>query len=126
MAVDRSKIHPDLVRVVEVVEKRTNCKLICGNRGEKEQQEAYMRGNSKLIFPMSKHNLLPSEAIDLIPLPIDWNNIEAFRSLALLVKEVAKELGLNIVSGGLDWKFKDWPHYELGRNNVKAKEREEA
>jgi len=124
MAVDRSKIHPDLVKLVEAVESKTQCKLICGHRGEKEQNEAYKRGNSKLIYPYSKHNELPSQAIDLVPLPIDWNNIEAFKQLALLVKQEASRLQLNIISGGLDWKWKDWPHYELGRNNVEAKERE--
>jgi len=110
--VDRSKIHPDLVKLVEVVGLKTSCKLICGYRGEQEQNDAFMRGNSKLKYPMSKHNKLPSEAIDLIPLPVDWNDLDHFKTFCTLVIQCANELGLNVVSFGLKYKW-DYPHFQL-------------
>lgn len=43
--------------------------VLCGYRGEKEQNEAFAKGASKLQWPHSKHNHLPAFAVDLAPLP---------------------------------------------------------
>lgn len=111
-----SQCHPDLQRVVELAAGRYPMAVIQGHRGEKEQNEAFSRGNSKLKWPNSKHNSLPSMAVDLVPMPLDWNNVKRFDELAVVVKAAAKELGVELVWGG-DWKsFKDRPHYELRRS----------
>ena len=87
--------------------------VVCGYRDEKAQNEAFNKGASKVKFPNSKHNQLPSLAIDLAPLPIDWNNLEQFHELAGHILEVAHLLEISIIWGG-HWKtFKDYPHYEL-------------
>jgi peptidoglycan L-alanyl-D-glutamate endopeptidase CwlK len=93
--------------------------VICGFRGEKEQNEAYARGNSKLKWPQSKHNQTPSMAVDIVPYPIDWNDELRFRTLGAVVKEIWSQLppekkeGYELSWGG-DWKtFKDLPHFEL-------------
>jgi peptidoglycan L-alanyl-D-glutamate endopeptidase CwlK len=93
--------------------------VICGFRGEREQNEAYNRGNSKLKWPQSKHNQTPSLAVDIVPYPIDWNDERRFRTLGTVVKEIWAQLpeekkeGWSLSWGG-DWKtFKDFPHFEL-------------
>ena len=97
----------------------TDFSVICGHRGEKEQNEAYSTGNSKLKYPKSKHNSMPSMAVDIVPYPLDWKNIDSFKALAVEVKKVwdkiptAEREGFDLSWGG-DWKtFKDMPHYEL-------------
>lgn len=105
--------HADLIRLFEAVIKKTDCTIVCGYRGKDEQDKAFAEGKSKLKFPSSRHNRKPSEAVDAVPYPIDWNDLERFKALAKIVKETAKELGIAIEWGG-DWKsFKDMPHYQL-------------
>lgn len=41
--------------------------VVCGHRGEAEQNAATAAGNSKTPWPTSKHNSLPSKAIDIVP-----------------------------------------------------------
>lgn len=87
--------------------------VICGYRGEKEQNEAFDRGNSKLRFPKSNHNVTPSLAVDVAPYPIDWTDEKGFQDFAKVVKAHAQKLGIEVSWGG-DWKsFKDLPHYEV-------------
>ena len=70
-------------------------------------------GDENAIYPTSKHNRNPSEAVDLVPYPIDWNDIDRFKDLAVRFKRIAEEKGIEI-SAGADWKlFKDYPHFEI-------------
>lgn len=67
--------------------------IICGHRTREEQDDAYARGLSKLQFPASKHNQLPSLAVDFIPWPVDWKDSLAFARIAGLIAagvEIAK------------------------------------
>lgn len=92
--------------------KQFNCVVICGHRGEKEQNEAYNNKKSQLKYPDSKHNKHPSLAVDVAPFPIDWSNIDKFKKFGNYVKFIANKLNIDIAWGG-DWKFKDYPHFEL-------------
>lgn len=94
--------------------------VICGTRGEADQDAAYKAGNSKLKFPNSKHNSNPSKAVDIAPYPIDWNNVGRFKQLAQEVLRTAERLGIDIRWGGdfncngkEDDSFVDLPHFEL-------------
>jgi peptidoglycan L-alanyl-D-glutamate endopeptidase CwlK len=87
--------------------------IICGFRGQKEQNEAFERGASKLQWPNSKHNQLPSRAVDAAPYPIDWTDTKAFGALRRYVLEVADRIGVRIRI--IDW---DWPHYELAAERL--------
>lgn len=104
--------------VIAVAEEFGQVKLmvVCGHRGQAEQNAAFAKGTSKLKWPKSKHNALPSKAVDLAPIVngvIPWNDLEAFKGLGKLVKQKAKELGIAIEWGG-DWtRFKDYPHFQL-------------
>lgn len=111
--------HPLLQLLMYEAIKVTDFSVICGFRGEREQNEAYNRGNSKLKWPQSKHNQTPSLAVDIVPYPIDWNDERRFRTLGTVVKEIWAQLpeekkeGWSLSWGG-DWKtFKDFPHFEL-------------
>jgi peptidoglycan L-alanyl-D-glutamate endopeptidase CwlK len=72
-----------------------------------------MSGASRLAWPDSKHNQLPSLAIDVCPVPVFWDDIPSFLASAAIVKETAARLGIEIVHGGDFEKLKDYPHYEL-------------
>lgn len=105
--------HPDLQRLVKEVVKEYDITVLEGHRGEKEQNEAFEKGNSKVRWPNGKHNKIPSEAVDIAPYPIDWNNLSRFKEMGEIVKRKATELGINIAWGG-EWKtLKDYPHFEL-------------
>lgn len=41
--------------------------IVCGSRDETDQNKAFKEGKSKLKFPHSKHNKLPSLAVDAAP-----------------------------------------------------------
>jgi peptidoglycan L-alanyl-D-glutamate endopeptidase CwlK len=117
--------HPDLQRLVREVYARLphpyDLAVTDGHRGEKAQNAAFAAGRSSKEWPYSKHNELPSRAVDLAPYPIDWNDRERFVFLMGFVKAVAVDLGIEIRLG-MDWnsdsrtsdeRFRDYPHVEL-------------
>ena len=57
--------HPDLQAIARELIKEIDVVVLCGHRGEMEQNVAYHDGKSKLRYPHSKHNKTPSLAIDL-------------------------------------------------------------
>lgn len=112
---------PRLIKICEAAIQRMNFSVICGHRGQKEQDEAFRMGHSKLKWPASKHNKMPSLAVDLAPFPIDWNDIGRFIHLSEIILDEAKKAGVK-VRWGADWnrngkwqdeKFRDWPHFEI-------------
>lgn len=116
-----SEAHPDLQRLFHEVIKHYDCTVIEGHRGEEEQNKAYHAGHSKLKFPQSKHNKMPSLAVDVCPYPIDWKDYKRFYYFGGLVKGIASQMGIKIRWGG-DWdgdnqftdqRFHDLPHFEL-------------
>ena len=112
--------NPDLITIISQAIKNSpiDFTVLCGHRGEKEQNEAYAKGNSTLKYPKSKHNHYPSEAIDIAPYPIDWNDIDRFKKLSSHIKQIAAWLDIEIEWGG-DWEnFKDYPHYQLSKSSV--------
>ena len=114
--------HPLLQMVMLAAIKKTDFSVICGFRGEKEQNEAYSSGNSNLKWPQSKHNKKPSEAVDIVPYPVDWNDIKRFETLGQIVlqtweTDVAEEdrVGWELVWGKNFKGLVDYPHFELRR-----------
>ena len=111
----------DLQLLFNEVIKEFDCSIICGHRGEKAQNEAFERGNSKAKYPKGRHNANPSRAVDVAPYPIDWSDRERFTYFAGFVKGVASQMGIDIIWGG-DWDndtdlkdngFDDLVHFEL-------------
>jgi len=116
-----SQCDQRLQDVLNEVVKHFDCTVMCGHRGEEEQNEAYRTGRSKLQFPQSKHNGLPSMAVDVAPYPIDWNDIKRFHYFAGFVVGIAAAKGITLRYGG-DWdrdtqlkdnNFNDLPHFEI-------------
>lgn len=104
--------HIDLQRIAHQLIKEIDVAVICGHRCQEDQDEAYTCGRSKLMWPNSKHNRFPSEAMDVVPYPVDWSNIPRFADMCRRIERIAKDLEIEIRLGR-DFSFKDWPHVEL-------------
>jgi len=98
-----------------------DCTVLEGHRPKEAQDKHFKEGRSKVKWPNSKHNSWPSQAVDVAPYPIHWEDTLRFHQFAFFVKGVALQLGLNIRWGG-DWdsdnhtqdnRFNDLPHFEL-------------
>ena len=113
--------HSDLKLLFKVVVKEFDCSVLCGHRSESDQNEVFRTNNSTKKWPDSKHNKMPSNAVDVVPYPIDWNNLNRFYMFIGYVIAKAETLGIKIKSGG-DWDqdtmtddqgLLDLPHFEL-------------
>ena len=106
----------------KAIEKIDFC-VVCGHRGKKEQDDCFKSGASKLKFPLSKHNTLPSMAVDIA----FWNgeklvwDAKQAAYLAGYIMATADSMGIKIRLGA-DWdrdgditdeNFLDLPHIEL-------------
>lgn len=113
----REGVHPDLIKISDKALSYGEIDLVVlpdgGIRTPQRQAELVAKGASKTL--LSKHLIQKDgygHAIDLAPYPIDWQNLERFKQVGGLMKRAAKELNIEIIWGG-DWKWKDYPHYEL-------------
>ncbi|RME64971.1 MAG: M15 family peptidase [Alphaproteobacteria bacterium] len=104
-------------RVIEMID----CSILVGHRDKTAQNAAYVAGRSRLDWPKSKHNRLPSLAVDAVPYPIDWDDRERFYLFAGIVLATAAAQGTRLRWGG-DWngdfrladnRFDDLPHFEI-------------
>lgn len=122
-----STCHPDLQAVMNELIKYVDITIICGHRDKEEQEEAYFSNRSKVRWPNSKHNSLPSMAVDIALYPIDWDDLHSFVHLSGRVLQIADQLLADgtithkVVWGG-DWDkdgktkdttFFDSPHFQL-------------
>jgi peptidoglycan LD-endopeptidase CwlK len=107
-----AECDPRLQKIAFELIKEMDVLVLCGHRGEKEQNEAFNLGNSKKRWPNSKHNKLPSLAVDLAPYPLSWSNIKRFKDMCKRIERIAEELNIKIKLGR-DFSFKDYPHVEL-------------
>jgi peptidoglycan L-alanyl-D-glutamate endopeptidase CwlK len=115
-----STVHEDLQAIAHELIKHMDVTVLCGHRGEKEQNAAFNRGASKLQWPRSKHNKQPAEAMDLAPWPLDWGDIARFNEMCDLVEAIAQDLDIK-VRMGRDFSFRDYPHVELHDKHKKKK-----
>ena len=105
--------HSDLILLINEVAKTEKCAVICGHRGKAEQEKAYLSGTSRAKWGQSKHNQMPSLAVDVVPLPLDWEDIPAFEKLGEKIMAKAKELGIKVKWGKYFKGLVDYPHFEL-------------
>lgn len=112
---------PRLQKLLRAAIESVDFTVLCGYRNADEQEDAYRSGRSKVQYPNSKHNTMPSSAVDVAPYPIDWRDTARFARLAGYIERVAHEQGIRIRWGGdfdedgatADEKFIDMPHLEL-------------
>lgn len=108
-------VDPRITKVLNEAIKHYDFSVIEGYRSEEKQNEYVESGASKLKFPYSKHNKYPSLAVDIVPYPIDWDNLQRFHELAKVIKEACEVVGEKDLKWGYDlWKW-DMPHWELDR-----------
>lgn len=103
--------HPDLQKIAHELIKVRDVVVICGHRGEKEQEAAVKAGASKLHWPKSKHNKVPSLAFDAVPLvngKINWEARAEFVKMREDMRAIADRLGIKVRF--ISW---DLPHIEL-------------
>ena len=58
--------HEDLQEILNEVIKYFDCSVLCGHRGEADQNKAYESGHSKVKWPNGRHNKKPSIAVDIL------------------------------------------------------------
>ena len=113
--------HEDLQKVFNEVIKYVDCSVLEGHRNKERQNSLFEKGNTKVKYPKGRHNAYPSNAVDVVPYPIDWDDRERFHLFAGFVIGIAKGLGVILRWGG-DWNqnfevddnmFDDFPHFEL-------------
>ena len=111
----------DLVELFEKVVEYFDCSVLEGHRGKELQNKYFDEDKSKLKFPHGKHNAYPSNAVDVVPYPVDWDDRERQTLFAGFVIGVASQMGVNLRWGGdwdQDWqvvdnRFDDFPHFEI-------------
>ena len=122
-----NQCHPDLIKIFNSIVNRFDCSVICGHRGEQEQNSAYKIKASTKKYPNSKHNKIPSMAVDVVPYPVEWSNTNRMRYFAGYVVGIAERMYLegiinHKIRWGGDWdsdtvlkdqRFDDFPHFEL-------------
>ena len=96
----------------KVIEYR-DCTILEGHRGKEAQNKAFMDGNSKTKWPNSNHNTIPSKAVDVMPYPIDWDDMIRLNEFACFVEGVAVGMGIYVKWGGRWSNFFDGPHWEV-------------
>ena len=124
--------HQDLRVLFGHVIQNFDCTIVCGHRDKEAQDRAFAEDKSKLKYPRSKHNKIPSEAVDAAPYEktgIDWSKSQML-FFAGYVKGVADQLFQSGVIShrirlGADWNsnndiddetFLDAPHFEIVNN----------
>ena len=126
--------HPDMQRLLEHVVREFDCTIIYTYRNEELQRRLYGQGRDeegliidkkKVVtycnWPDSKHNSLPSPAVDVVPWPTMWSDRELLTLFGGYVLGTASVLEIPIRWGG-DWNknfevsdenFRDLGHFEL-------------
>lgn len=108
-------VHPDLRKIILEAYAQSPVKFIVteGIRTRQRQAVLVAQGASKTMN--SRH--LTGHAVDIAPIvdgEVRWD-WPLFHTIAPVVKEAAKKLGLKVEWGG-DWKkFRDGPHFQLPR-----------
>ena len=137
--------HPDLQTLFFRIVRTFDCSVIFGHRDNAVQFELFKKGRvqkngiwvikdqRKIVTykdgyeKLSDHNYSPSKAVDVVPYPIDFNNMKRMRYFVGYVKGIArmlKDYGAidNEIVTGLDWdddtiltdqRMVDAPHFEV-------------
>ena len=137
--------HPELQMLFHYVIQYFDNSVICGFRPISKQQELFKKGRKLVngiwvvedekkivtycdgIIKKSDHNVMPSLAVDAVPYPIEWKNINRMRYFVGYVKGIAKmlleygQMEYELITG-MDWdndtilrdqRFNDIPHFKL-------------
>lgn len=99
-----------LYRYSDVAPESLDISVICGFRGEAEQEAAFKLGRSRKRWPESAHNKQPAKAFDFNPYPFtSYDNRDAWLLRQGALRIVAAQHGIRL-KPLIDW---DLPHVEL-------------
>ena len=110
-----------LQKIFKYVVTYFDCSILEGHRNEEKQNKAFDTGVSQLKWPNGKHNKEPSEAVDVLPYPINWGDLKRMYYFAGFVMATAQAMNIPLRWGG-DWnrdteimdnRFNDLAHFEL-------------
>lgn len=73
-----STCHQDLQKLCHDVIKVFDFTVLQGHRSQEEHRLLVQQGRSKVPYSRSKHRFSPSNAIDIAPYPINWQDRERF------------------------------------------------
>lgn len=117
--------HEAIQAVMNIASLWVDITILDGHRGQVRQNEAYQKGYSQLKYPHSKHNKIPSLAVDIAPYPIDWKDTGRFKlfigKILMIADILLRHTEWELISG-VDWDsdsfvkdhtFLDHPHFEL-------------
>lgn len=117
-------LHPDLIRIVRKAIKTLDFTIVQTIRTEEQHNDYLARGMTTIPYNKTRHKPNDaglSEAMDLAPWPINWEDENKFYFLAGVILQCAKEENIAIRCG-YDWdgdgdfkdqNFNDIPHTEL-------------
>lgn len=94
-------VDTPLQHLLNEVIKHYDCSVTSGYRGKEKQNEYFQLGLSKVEYPNSKHNVMPSQAVDVVPYPVDWEDWKRFYHFGGFVLGIAKSMKLEIRWGGI-------------------------
>jgi peptidoglycan L-alanyl-D-glutamate endopeptidase CwlK len=125
--------HPDLQRLFIEVVRWVDCSVLYGHKNEELQNKLFNMTPkvTKVKWPDSTHNTVPSDGIDVVPYPIIWPDLKNRRATFVkdmgrfymfdgFVMATAKQMGIEIISGSdwdrdftlLDQTFNDLAHFQ--------------
>ena len=122
-----STCHIDLQVLFYEVIKTFDCTVLEGYRDQASQEKAFMDRKTTLQWPNGKHNSNPSNAVDVTPCPVNWEDKDRFYYFAGFVMGTANRLKdegkmTHSIRWGGDWNsnnnlkdqnFNDLVHFEL-------------
>lgn len=109
--------HRELQVLFAEVVQHFDCTVVYGHRTVEEQQELYAKGRTKPggivtycdgVKNLSKHNYTPSLAVDVVPYPSLYSDIDTIRHFAGYVlgqADALYDMGIlhNKIICGIDW-----------------------
>ena len=109
-------------RAIEISE--VDFTVLEGVRTLERQRELYAQGRTapgKIVTWTMKSKHIEGKAVDLVPYPLDWNDLEKFNKIKDAMFKAAKEQDVNL-RWGADWDQDgnyrekgetDSPHFEI-------------
>ena len=109
-------------RAIEISE--VDFTVMEGVRTLERQRELYAQGRTapgKIVTWTMKSRHIEGKAVDLVPYPLDWNDLEKFNKIKDAMFQAAREQDVNL-RWGADWdgdgKYRekgeyDSPHFEI-------------
>ena len=99
-----STCHVDIQKIFKVAIHYVDISILCGHRPEEEQDIAFRAGTTEVMFPDSKHNSMPSMAVDASPNPIDWNDAKRFAVMTGRLFQIVDDLyDQGVITHKLRW-----------------------